>query len=93
MIGAFVVVGFIMLAIAVPYFRLVAVGPSVFDRLVALNALGTKVAVLTVLAGVAYGRLGLFVDLALGVVLLNIVTTLLVARHVRDRRQTGGGAS
>lgn len=85
----FVVAGFVMLAIALPYFYFIVHGPTVFDRLVALNAIGTKVAVLMVIAGVIYGRLDMFVDLALGFVLLNVVVTLLIARYVRDRRKEG----
>ena len=79
--------GVAMLGLAVPYLGFVIRGPTVFDRLVALNAIGTKVAVLTVVAGVLYGRLDMFVDLALGFVLLNVVTTLLIARYVRDRKR------
>lgn len=83
----FVAAAAAMLAIAVPYVWRVIAGPTVFDRLVGLNGIGTKVAVLVVIAGLAYDRVDMFVDLALGFLLLNIVTTLLIAKHVRRTRR------
>jgi multicomponent Na+:H+ antiporter subunit F len=58
---------------------------SFFDRLLALNGIGTKAGILVVLVGLIYGRLEMFVDIALALFLLNFVTTLLVAKLVRDR--------
>lgn len=74
-----------IVALCVPYLVRVAAGPTVFDRIVALNGIGTKVAVLLVLVGLLYERAPMFIDLALGLFLLNLVTTLLVARYVREK--------
>lgn len=60
-------------------------GPTVFDRVVALNGMGTLVAVVLVLLGMVYNREDMFVDLALAVFMLNLFTTLLIARHVRHK--------
>jgi multisubunit Na+/H+ antiporter MnhF subunit len=35
-----------------------------------------------------YGRVDMFVDLALALYLLNLFTTLLIARYVRDKAET-----
>lgn len=70
---------------SMPYFGRLFAGPTVFDRILALNGLGTKISVLVVLVGLWYERLALFVDIALGLFLLNLVVTLLVARYVREK--------
>jgi multicomponent Na+:H+ antiporter subunit F len=75
-----------MLALAAVYFGTLVLRRSFFDRLLALNGLGTKAAILVVLIGLLYGRLEMFVDIALSLFLLNFVTTLLVAKYTRARR-------
>jgi multicomponent Na+:H+ antiporter subunit F len=77
---------FALLGLAVPYVIRVANGPTVFDRIVGLNGLGTKAPVLLVLTGLLFERAPMFVDLALALFLLNLFVTLLVARYVRAKR-------
>lgn len=74
-----------LLLLMLPYLARTVKGPSVFDRLIGLNAMGTKVAVLLVLVGLIYGRADLFIDLALALFVLNLVATLLIARYVRQQ--------
>lgn len=90
-----------VLALTLPFLWRVVVGPTPYDRLVGLNAIGTFVPALFVLTGLAYGRLDMLVDAALAVFLLNLFTTLIVARHAarrplegepRDGDQPGGAA-
>jgi multicomponent Na+:H+ antiporter subunit F len=83
--GIFAATAVGLLLFSVPYLARVLAGPTVFDRVVALNGLGTKVPVLIILVGLVYGRAELLLDLALGLFLLNLVTTLLIARHVREK--------
>ena len=85
MIYVFLVAFLCLLALSLPYIWRVIVGPTVFDRVVALNALGTKVPLLLILVGLMYERVDMFVDIALGLFLLNLVTTLLLAKHVREK--------
>ncbi|MBI4564724.1 MAG: pH regulation protein F [Planctomycetes bacterium] len=73
------------LILAIPYLGRVIAGPTVFDRVVALNGIGTKIAVLMVLVGLLYARADMFVDIALAFYLLNLVTTLLLAKYVKER--------
>jgi multicomponent Na+:H+ antiporter subunit F len=61
------------------------VGPTIFDRVVALNGMGTIIPVLLVLIGLLYNREDMFVDMALALFLLNLFMTLLIARYVRDK--------
>jgi multisubunit Na+/H+ antiporter MnhF subunit len=41
-----------------------------------------------VITGMVYGRIDMFVDLALAIYLLNLFTTLLIARYVRQKAET-----
>jgi multicomponent Na+:H+ antiporter subunit F len=78
-----------VLVVVIAYFMgRVIVGPTIFDRVVALNGIGTLVPVLMVMAGMVYGRIDMFVDLALAIYLLNLFTTLLIARYVRQKAET-----
>jgi multicomponent Na+:H+ antiporter subunit F len=74
-----------VIALAAVYFGTLVLRRSFFDRLLALNGLGTKAAILVVLIGLLYGRLDMFVDIALSLFLLNFVTTLLIAKYMRAR--------
>lgn len=74
----------IMLAIVLYLARALA-GPTIFDRILALNALGTKVVLLVVVLSVVSGRTDQF-DIALVYALLNFVGTLAVLRLVQARR-------
>lgn len=79
----FNVATFLVLLLMVPFLIRALAGPTVFDRVVALNGMGTLVPVLLILTGLIYDREDMFVDLALSLFLLNVFTTLLLARHTR----------
>jgi multicomponent Na+:H+ antiporter subunit F len=81
------VLSVIVVVIAFFMARLI-MGPTIFDRVVALNGLGTLVPVLMVMTGMVYGRIDMFIDLALAIYLLNLFTTLLIARYVRQKAET-----
>lgn len=76
-----------VLVLSLPYVWRIVKGPTVFDRVQALNGVGTKVPVLLVLLGLVFDRLPMFVDLALALFLLNLFTTLLVAKYMRLKSQ------
>lgn len=73
--------------LCVPYVARVIGGPTVFDRVVGVNGIGSKAPAMVVLIGLDYGRLDMFVDIALSLFLLNVVTTLLLARYMREARE------
>lgn len=71
-------------------------GPSVFDRIVALNMMGTKTVLLIAVSGFLTGRPD-WLDLALVYTLVNFTGTVAVLRFVRfgnlaqdDHRARGG---
>jgi multicomponent Na+:H+ antiporter subunit F len=60
-------------------------GPSVYDRILSMNALGTKTVLFLALLGFIQGRPD-FVDVALVYALINFVTTVAVLQLVERGR-------
>jgi multicomponent Na+:H+ antiporter subunit F len=87
MIGVFSAAATVVVLLTTPFIYRVMRGPTLFDRVVALNGMGTLVPVLMVLIGLMYGRVDMFVDVALAMFLLNLFTTLLIGRYVRDKAE------
>jgi multicomponent Na+:H+ antiporter subunit F len=83
----FVGLTIVVLLLMLVFIGRVIVGPTIFDRVVALNGVGTIFPLLLILIGLDYGRADMFIDLALALFLLNLFTTLLVARYVRFKAE------
>jgi multicomponent Na+:H+ antiporter subunit F len=78
---AFVVISVVLaLIIVIPAYR-VAVGPTLFDRLLGAGAIGTKTVVLICLVGVMFDRLDMFVDIAVAYAILNFIGNLAIAKY------------
>lgn len=67
--------------IAVPLVRVMK-GPTVFDRLLATNAIATKTIVLICLIGFIFGRIDMFIDITLAYAILGFIGSLIVAKYV-----------
>ena len=63
-------------------------GPTVFDRLVGVGVISTKVLVILLLVGLAWGRFEAFLDIAIGYALLSFIGTLVAARYCERRGHT-----
>ncbi len=61
-------------------------GPAVVDRLVGVNAIGSKTVVLLVIIGVVYERLDMFVDIAIAYAMLNFLAVLAASRYFQKRK-------
>lgn len=66
------------------------IGPTVIDRIMAVNVIGTKTTVLLVIIGLIYGRVDMFVDIALAYALLNFIATVAAARYFAHRPDVRG---
>jgi len=55
-------------------------GPGIFNRIIAVNVIGTKTIVLLVLIGFIYGRPDFF-DIALVYAILNFILTIAATRY------------
>lgn len=67
--------------IAIPLYR-VLYGPTVFDRLLATNAIATKTIVLITLIGFLFGRIDMFIDITLAYAILGFIGSLIIAKYV-----------
>jgi multicomponent Na+:H+ antiporter subunit F len=74
-------VGLTLFALMLPVIYRIATGPTAIDRIVAVNVIGTKTAVLLIVVGTISGRVEMFVDFALAYALLNFIGSLAVARY------------
>lgn len=71
--------------IAIPLIRVVK-GPSVFDRILATNAIATKTIVLICLIGFLFGRIDMFIDITLAYAVLGFVGSLTIAKYIESPR-------
>ncbi len=77
---------FVVLAVIILiYLYRVVRGPTVFDRLLGLNGISSKAIMLLVIIGTIYERLSMFVDVAVGYALLNLVGVLAVSKYLEHR--------
>jgi len=63
----------------------VVIGPTILDRIIGGNVIGTKTTALLLIIGLLYDNLGMFVDIALAYALLNFIATLGAAKFFLRR--------
>ena len=68
-----------------PLYRAVF-GPTILDRLIGVNAIGSKTTVLLIIVGLIYNRVDMFVDIALAYALLNFIAVLAASRYFQKKR-------
>lgn len=56
-------------------------GPTVIDRIMGANIIGTKTTVLLIVIGIIYQRVDMFVDIALAYAMLNFIVTVAASRY------------
>ena len=61
-------------------------GPTVLDRLIGVNAIGSKTTVLLILIGLIYHRVDMFVDIALAYAMLNFIAVLAASRFFHKKK-------
>ncbi|MBW1699049.1 MAG: pH regulation protein F [Deltaproteobacteria bacterium] len=61
-------------------------GPTVLDRMIGMNAIGSKTTPLLVLIGLMYHRVDMFVDISLAYATLNFIAVLAAARYFQKRK-------
>ena len=75
---------FITLLTALSLYR-VAVGKTIFDRIIAAGLVGTNGFILLTLIGFIFKRIDMFVDLAIAYALLNFVIIIVLGKYF-DRK-------
>jgi multicomponent Na+:H+ antiporter subunit F len=76
---------YLSLIMAISLYRAVF-GPTILDRLIGVNAIGSKTTALLVLIGLIYGRVDLFIDIALAYAMLNFIAVLAASRFFQKRK-------
>lgn len=61
-------------------------GPTVLDRMIGVNAIGSKTTALLILIGIIYQRVEMFVDIALAYACLNFIAVLAASRYFQKRK-------
>ena len=77
---------YLSLLILISLYRSIA-GPTVLDRLIGVNAIGSKTITLLILIGLIYRRVDMFVDIALAYAMLNFIAVLASARYIQKRKK------
>ena len=76
-----IIMGASLLVLMIPILYRVIVGPTGFDRILGVNVIGTKTAVILVIIGTLFDRVDMFVDFAITYALLNFVGAIVVSRY------------
>lgn len=72
--------GICLIMLMLPLLYRAVVGPTTIDRMIGVNIIGTKTTSLLLLIGLIFGRVDMFIDLALSYALLNFLASLAAAR-------------
>jgi len=75
-----VVAVFIAVLTAVSMYR-VAVGKTIFDRIIAASLVGTNGFIILVLIGFLFERINMFIDIAIAYALLNFVIVIVLGKY------------
>jgi len=71
-------------------YRAVA-GPTQPDRLVGVNAIGSKTTTLLILVGFSFHRVDMFVDIALAYAMLNFIAVLAIGKFFQKKKGLRNG--
>ena len=61
-------------------------GPTVLDRLIGVNAIGSKTTTMLIIIGLLYHRVDMFVDIALAYAMLNFIAVLAASKYFQKRK-------
>jgi len=75
-----VVTVFIAVLTAVSMYR-VAVGKTIFDRIIAAGLVGTNGFIILILIGFLFERISMFIDIAIAYALLNFVIIIVLGKY------------
>jgi multicomponent Na+:H+ antiporter subunit F len=76
---------YLSIIMAISLYRAVF-GPTILDRLIGVNAIGSKTTALLILIGLIYHRVDLFIDIALAYAMLNFIAVLAASRYFQKRK-------
>jgi multicomponent Na+:H+ antiporter subunit F len=71
---------FIVLLTAISLYR-IAVGKTIFDRIIAAMLVGTNGFIILILIGFLFERINMFIDIAIAYALLNFVIVIVLGKY------------
>ena len=74
----------ILLAALLSLYRVVK-GPSIIDRIIGMNVIGTKTIAVIVLTGYLFDRVEFFIDIAFLYALINFIGALVLSRYFEQK--------
>ena len=74
----------ILLAVLLSLYR-VLVGPSIIDRIIGVNVIGTKTIAVIVLTGYLFERVEFFIDIAFLYALINFIGALVLSKYFEQK--------
>ena len=83
MIAFYELMGMALFSVMILVSYRVVKGPTIGDRMVAVNMIGTKTTILLLVIGVIFDRLDMFIDFALTYSLLNFLGTLAASKYLQ----------
>ena len=79
----------LLLLMILTLFRAI-MGPTIIDRILGVNVIGTKTTVLIIIIGTVYQQVDMFVDIALTYALLNFIASIAASRFYQRHMQGAG---
>ena len=76
---------FLLVTIFIVFIRAIK-GPTVMDRLLSINVIGTKSIILIVFTGFIFHRVDMFIDIAIGYGLLNYIVSVAAAKYYQHHK-------
>ena len=76
---------FLSLTMTLSLYRAVF-GPTVLDRIIGVNAIGSKTTALLILIGLIYHRVDMFIDIALAYAMLNFIAVLAASKYFLKKK-------
>jgi len=86
-LGASIIV---LVAVVLSLYRVIR-GPSIIDRIIGVNVVGTKSIAVILLTGQLFNRVEFFIDIAVVYALINFIGTLALSRYFERRGLYRGG--
>ena len=75
----------ICLLLSIPLYRTI-VGPTILDRILGVNAIGTKTTALLIMIGFIFKRVDMFIDIALAYAFLNFIAVIAASRYFYKKK-------
>jgi len=87
MTASFGVIAIIVAVLMLPPLYRLWKGPTIFDRIISAGLMGTHGVLILATVGFAFGRIDMFIDLAIAYALLNFVGTVAAGKYFSTHKE------